>query len=163
MLWPWISREHHIAIVAAMNRTIALLEAQNAILAVRLEQPTPVTVKVEFPPAGHAPPRRRIPESADMTIPKGPVDWAAVDENNPLVMAKLAMEEFGGPVAPHILASWKDRVTRNIRDARNEKKRAGRREAVSSSTIPPNFLRPEAAPHVPQHILDTIEAAEKGV
>ena len=152
---PWISREHHIEVVAAKDALIASLEEQNAVLAERLAEPVSVSVNLpeNFAMVQPAVVRRRKESAPSPVQHKEPVevDWANVNPDNPFIMAELAAQEFGRMLSPIELADWTRRVRQQIVAA---KEQAGRTPKVG--TVGTLETKP-----VPPEIIAKIEAAER--
>ena len=161
MRLPWISREHHEAVTAAKDALIRSLETQNAVLAERLCEP--VKVSVELPkdfaviqPALIRRPRpQKEPEQADVDFPKTIEQWAAIDENDPVALAKLAAHELGPRYTAFAQGQTVRRLRQSIRDAK-KKMAHNRTERGSVSTIVTR--RSE----IPADVAADIAAAERG-
>lgn len=153
-MWPWISREHHQAVIAAKDALIRSLETQNAVLAERLAEPIAVSVQMpeNFALLQPAIVKRKKEAAAGHEAPKEPleVDWANVDANNPFVMAELAAREFGRMLSPVELADWTRRVRHQIRAAKDQ--------SVRTPQIPQ--VGTLATKQVPAHIAEMIDKAE---
>jgi hypothetical protein len=148
---PWISREHHLEVVAAKNALILSLEAQNAVLAERLAEPVAVSVKLpeNFAMVQPAVVRRRKADapSPDAVKEAPEIDWSTVDPDNAATMAMLAVQEFGRMVGPVELDQWARRVKLQIAAS---KMGGGRTPQIGSVGKP-----------IPPEILAEIEAAER--
>ena len=156
MKLPWISREHHLEVVAAKDALIVSLEAQNAVLAERLAEPVSVSVSLpeNFAMVQPALVRRRKENAPSPAAHKQPqeVDWANVDANNPFVMAELASQEFGRMLSPIELSQWTMRVRSQIAAA---KEQIGRTPKIGSVGLL------ETSITVPPDVIAKIEAAER--
>ena len=156
MKLPWISREHHVDVIAAKDALIASLEAQNAVLAERLAEPVAVTVQMpeNFALVQPAIVRRKKNESPSPAEHKDApeVDWANVDVGNPFIMAELAAREFGRLLSPIELSDWSERVRRQVK--------AAKEQGIRTPKIPNAGLLETQPKQVPDHILKAIEQAE---
>ena len=158
MKLPWISREHHLEVVAAKDALIASLEVQNAILAKRIAEPLSVAVQLpeNFALVQPAIVRRRKENQpspdARKTAPE--VDWANVDANNPFIMAELAAQEFGRMLAPIELEQWTVRVRHQIAAA---KEQAGKTPQIGTVGM---LETKQPVKPVPPEILAKIAEAE---
>ena len=172
-----ISREHHNEVVAAKDELIRTLLAQNAVLAVRLEEPIGVTVKL---PDGFAlvqpaivrtkarPTRLEDPDQPEQDI----IDYSNADENDPVVIAKIAAREMGpGPHNAYALGQVVNRIRTHIREARSKKLRdsqtAGNVGTIHT-TEPPEVPQPYIPkPHaedkvqIPDFVQKLIDEAER--
>jgi hypothetical protein len=144
---PWISREHHLEVVAAKDALILLLEAQNAVLAERLAEPISVSVNLpeNFAMVQPAVVRRRKDGApSPVTHRETPeVDWVNVDPDNPFIMAELAAQEFGRMLSPIELSDWTQRVRRRIIDAQEHLSRTpkiGTVGTLETKQVPPEIL-----------------------
>lgn len=161
MRWPWISREHYEAVTAAKDALIRSLEAQNAVLAERLCEP--VKVSVELPkdfaviqPAFIRRPRpQKEPDSPSVDFPKTVEQWAAIDENDPVELAKLAAHELGPRYTAYAQGQTVKRLRQSIRDAKQKVAR-NRTEQGRVATIVTKTSE------VPAEIAADIAAAERG-
>ena len=167
MEWPWVSREHHREVIAAKDALIAMLEAQNAILAVRLEEPIKVSVNMpdDLMMMQPAVVRRRRQDQDEKPVQK-PIDWGNLDENDPAVLAKLAADELGRPVTPYILSQTIGRIKAQIRTAKIERKRnsgeKGQAGTISRSALTEMEAVAQGAEYVPADIRKLVESAERG-
>jgi hypothetical protein len=154
MRLPWISREHHLEVVAAKDALIRSLEVQNAVLAERLAEPVAVTVQMPENFALLQPAivkrRKESPAGPEPHKEAPEVDWANVDPENPFIMAELAAREFGRLLAPIELADWTARVRRQIK--------AAKEQGIRTPQIPQ--VGTLETKQVPAHIKDMIEKAE---
>jgi hypothetical protein len=163
---PWISREHHEAVIAGKDEVILVLQSQNAVLNARLSEP--INVKVELPPPNPASNQVEKQEEYRERKPRPlkEIDYSTLNENDPLQMATLAAEEFGGKLpAPVTLARWYNMV--RMQCAYGRRKRQKQADQTGSvATLEVHELPVEAPvlpqqdPNVPQAILDAIAAAE---
>ena len=170
MKWiPWISREHHEAVVAGKDALIRSLEVQNAVLAERLAEPVKVTV--EFPKrAASVKTADNISPAAKERVkkpkPLQEIDYSTLDERDPVQMARLALEEFGGKLPPaHVLGRWYSQVRMQTLYAKRKKQAQVDQTGNVGTIIVDELPKPtqDAPPSdVPQHILDMITAAEGG-
>ena len=171
MKWiPWISREHHEAVVAGKDALILSLEAQNAVLAERLAEPVKVTV--EFPKRSDRPKQTDSP--AKEKAPRKPkplqeIDYSTLDERDPVQMARLALDEFGGKLPPpHVLGRWYAQVRMQTLYAKRKRQaqtdQMGNVGTIIVDELPKSPEAPQdpSISEVPQHILDLIAAAEGG-
>lgn len=156
MKWPWISREHHLEVVAAKDALIASLEVQNAVLAERLAEPVAVTVQMpeNFTLLQPAVVRRKKEPATGLDSHKEApeVDWANVNANNPFIMAELASREYGRLLSPIELAEWTARVRRQIKAAKDQ--------GIRTPQIPQVGMLETKPREVPAHIAEMIEKAE---
>ena len=163
MRFPWISREHHEDVVAALKAHIRLFEEQNLALLTRLD--APVNVKVELPELLNVPQqlmrRPKRTRQGDGETPERPFDWSLVDVNDDSQMAILAIKELGGPASPYVLAQTVDRIKRHVHSAKQKKAlEILQNGQVGTIEVPtPKVEDPEK--HVPDHIRDLVAAAEK--
>jgi hypothetical protein len=167
MKWPWISREHHAAVVAGKDALIALLEDQNTVLAERLAEPIAVTVTLpeDFAIAQPAQIRRPRPkdEASPNNSPAGstpaPISWDSIDENDLVTIAKIAAQELGGNVNPYVLSRKVESIKSQIRHARRKKNAetptSGRVGTIAAPTSDAETQ------YVPSFIRDMIAEAEK--
>ena len=158
MKWlPWISREHHQAVIACKDALIRSLEVQNAVLVERLAEPIAVTVQMPENFALLQPAvMRRKKEGAAGPQPRKEapeVDWASVDPDNPYIMAQLAAQEYGRMLGPAELADWTLRVRRQIKAAKDQN--------IRTPKIPQIGTLETKQAAVPAHILSAIEEAER--
>lgn len=164
---PWVSRGMHMEVIAAKNEVIHQLQRHVASLEELLKNPAPVQVKVDVQMPEPATPMlvRRTPKtlSDDKAEPKE-VDWAKVDTNNAEVMAKLAIQEFGGIPQPHVLARWQQQVTGLCRAARMKQQRNAATRGETGTIASPATEEEATAQgpkYVPQHVQELIAAAER--
>jgi hypothetical protein len=171
MKWPWVSREQYDAVLAAKDAVIHVLEDQNAVLARRLLIPMEVSVTLPEGFAVQMPAvvgRRPKQQSQDARQPAQETDWASIDENDPVALAKEAAKELRTTVPPHVLARTITQMKMTIRAAKRKKLEATLREGkVGTQTSPSTILTEleaieEGPAYVPQHIRDEIAAAERG-
>lgn len=163
MRWPWISREHYEAVTAAKDALIRSLEAQNAVLAERLCEPVKVNVELpkDFAVIQPALIRRPRPqkelEAAFVDYPNKIEQWAALDENDPVTLAKLAVHELGPTYTPFAQGQCVARLRRSIRDAKQKIARNRTQEGRVSTVVTKQSEKP-----VPVDVAADIEAAERG-
>jgi hypothetical protein len=148
---PWISREHHLEVVAAKDALILSLEAQNSVLAERLAEPISVSVNLpeNFALVQPAVVRnRKVNAPSPDAVKETPeIDWSTVDPDNAATMAMLAVQEFGRMVGPVELDQWSRRVRLQIAAS---KMRGGGAPQIGSVGKP-----------IPPEILAKIKAAER--
>lgn len=172
MKWfPWISREHHEAVIAGKDALIRSLECQNAVLAERLAEPVKVTVefpeRLSAPKAPESPAKEKMPRKAK-ALPE--IDFATLDERDPIQMSALAAQEFGDKLpSPYILQRWYSQVRAQIQYSRRKRQQqADQTGSVGTIIVDPEQVSaagPAAPPpptNVPAHILQLVEAAERG-
>lgn len=159
--FPWVSREMHAAVVAAKDQYISSLEGQIAALEKRLDSPIAVTVEL---PKDFAVIQKAVVEQTSCRRKKtaqpgqlAPIDYAAVNEKDPLQLATLVNYHLGERAEHanryerrHALQS----VLVKIREAREENAR--------KAMLARRPQEPEAVSDAPQHIKDLVAAAEKG-
>ena len=153
-MFGFISREHHVEVVAAKDALIQSLEVQIAVLAEHLAEPVAVTVQLPENFAMVQPAvvrRRQDPSKPNPSKGAKEVDWANVDVNNNFLMAELAAQEYGRMLSPVELADWMTRVRRQVAFAAQQ---AGRTREI------PNVGTLETKP-VPEHIKAKIAEAER--
>ena len=157
MHWPWISREMHEQVVSAKDALIRLLEAQNAVLAVRLEEPIAVTVRLpeNFAMVQPAIVRRKQPQDPESPAKRVETDWASVDENDPVQIAEIAAQELGPGYTPYQLSQCVARIKFHARTAKAER-------AMRSQERGTVGVIQSEEPHVPERIQKIIEDAERG-
>ena len=162
--WPWVSRGMHLEVLAAKNEVIHQLQRHVASLEELIKNPAPVEVKVDFVQNVPPPFVRRIREKKpddSLETPVAPVDWATVNDNDPVQMARLAAEEFGRRLSPHELSEWLRRTKSHIKQVRLEKLKVAA-EKSTETAIPPNLRASEPVPsYIPTHIRAAIEDAER--
>lgn len=171
MRWPWISREQYNDVLAAKNEIIAVLKEQITALDQRLSSPIAVSVNlpegfaVQMPAVVGRRPKR--PQDSNVPSPAGvkEVDWASVDPNDNKEIARLAANELGTMVTPHVLAQTVARIKMNIRSAREDKLRRALTEGKVGTVSRP-LTEEEAieqgAEYVPSDIRKLVESAERG-
>jgi hypothetical protein len=160
--FPWVSREMHQEVVAAKDQLIASLREQIAALGKRLDAPVAVTVELpkDFaviqPAVVDAPGRRR----KQPTSPVSPIDYAEVNENDPVQLQTLVNYHLGERAGK--ANRWEKRqildgILVKISAARGDKMR----KAMLQATAARNGETPDPQ-NVPQHLVDLIETAAKG-
>lgn len=171
MRFPWVSREQHTAVVAAKDEIIAVLKEQIAALDQRLSAPISVSVNlpegfaVQMPAVvGRRPKRQQDPNASSPAVVKE-VDWANVNEKDNEALARIAADELGTVVAPHVLAQTVARIKMNIRSARADKLRKSLTEGKVGTVSRP-LTEAEAveqgSEYVPAEIRKLVESAERG-
>jgi hypothetical protein len=166
--FPFISREHHDDVIRAKDEVILALQSQIAVLNARLSEPINVKVEMPAPVATPTPAASTDVEKRDKKPkPLQEIDYSTLNEKDPVQMAALAAEEFGGRIpAPAVLARWYTMVQMScIHGRRKRQQQANQTGSVATLEV---HLLPEQAPvlprdpNVPQAILDAIAAAERG-
>ena len=150
---PWISREHHAAVIAGKDEVIKILEAANAALLARLGEPVNVAVSVKLPedlvllqPAVV----RKKREKAETEPARQTFDLTLLDENDPKALALYAAHEVGHPMDPYTLNAYITRLKVAITRAKNRRRE---REVDDLES---------AGPPAPQAIIDRVNAAARG-
>jgi len=171
MRWlPWVSREHHTDVVAAKDRLIASLEAQNAVLAERLAEPVAVTVTLPkdfavLQPAVVQRPATRGKKRADAAEP---VNYADMDETNHAQLAATVITQLGSRAKT--ANNWERRqILSSLIIQIRAAKAARLRDQINAEvgwmegSTAPSAQPPAAAQHqdVPLHIRELIEQAEE--
>jgi hypothetical protein len=174
MKWPWISREQYDAVLSAKEEIVQSLKDQNAILSARLSAPIAVSVSL---PEGFAiqqaaivgrRPRRQDEDSVHPVPILKEIDWANVDENDNESVARIAAQELGAPVPPHVLARTVAQIKFNIRSARADKIRNALKEGKVGTMSRHVEARTEeeaiaqGSNYIPKEIIQLVENAERG-
>jgi hypothetical protein len=170
MKWPWISRGQYEAVLAAKDEIIVVLKAENTALSERLS--TPIAVSVSLPegfavqmPAVVARRPKRQDSDAPSSASVKEIDWANVNENDNEAMARIAAQELGGPVAPHVLARTVAQIRLNIRTARADKFRRSLQEGrvgTQSRPLTEEEAIAQGPEYVPAEIRKLVDSAERG-
>jgi hypothetical protein len=170
MRFPWVSREQYDAVLAAKEQVIAELKVQITALEQRLS--APISVSVNLPegfavqmPAVVA--RRKQRQDQDIPSPAAPkpIDWANVNENDKEAIARIAAQELGGPVPPHVLSRTVSQIKMNIRSAKAEKLRKSLTEGrvgTQSRPLTEEEAIEQGPAYVPAEIRKLVESAERG-
>lgn len=167
---PWVSRGQYDAVVAAKDEIIEVLKAQNAALGARLSAPVEVSVNlpedfaVQMPAVIARRSKRQDQDTTRHPVVKE-IDWANVDENDKEAIARIAAQELGGPVPPHVLARTVSQIKLNIRTARSDKFRKSLQEGrvgTQSRPLTEEEAIEQGATYVPSEIRRLVESAEKG-
>jgi hypothetical protein len=171
MRFPWVSREQHTAVVAAKDEIIAVLKEQITSLDNRLSAPIAVSVNlpegfaVQMPAVVGRRTKRLQDQNAQSPAGVKEVDWANVNENDNEAVARIAAQELGEVVPPHVLARTVAQIKMNIRSARADKLRKALTEGKVGTVSRP--LTEEEAieqgeKYVPADIRKLVESAERG-
>lgn len=171
MGFSWVSRGQYDAVLAAKDEIIAVLKAQIAVLDQRMSTPISVSVNlpegfaVQMPAVVGRRPKRQQDTNAPSPAGVKEVDWANVDPNDNEALARIAADELGTVVAPHILAQTVARIRTNIRTARAQKLRQSLTEGKVGTVSRP-LTEEEAieqgSEYVPSEIRKLVESAERG-
>lgn len=171
MRFPWVSRGQYNAVVAAKDEMIAILKEQIATLDQRLSAPISVSVNlpegfaVQMPAVVGRRPKRQQDQNASSPAGVKEVDWANVNENDNEAVARIAAQELGEIVAPHVLARTVSQIKMNIRSARADKLRKALTEGKVGTVARP-LTEEEAveqgSEYVPTEIRKLVESAERG-
>lgn len=171
MRWPWISREQYNDVLAAKDEVIAVLKGQIVALDQRLSAPISVSVNlpegfaVQMPAVVGRRPKRPQDQNAPSPAGVKEIDWANVNENDNEALARIAADELGTVVAPHVLAQTVARIRTTIRTARAQKLRQSLTEGKVGTVTRP-LTEEEAieqgAEYVPADIRKLVESAERG-
>ena len=170
---PWVSRGQYDAVLVAKDEVIALLKAQVVALDQRIASPIAVSVSlpdgfaVQMPAVVSRRPKPQQDQNSPRPAAVKEVDWANVDENNNESVARIAAQELGGPVAPHVLARTVNQIKMNIRTAKAEKLRKSLTEGRVGTQARPVPITEEDAieqgsAYVPAEIRKLVESAERG-
>lgn len=171
MGFPWVSRGQYDAVLAAKDEIIAVLKAQIAVLDHRLSVPIAVSVNlpegfaVQMPAVVGRRPKRQQDANAPSPAGVKEVDWANVDPNDNEALARIAANELGTVVAPHILAQTVARIRTNIRTARAQKLRQSLTEGKVGTVSRPlteDEAIEQGSEYVPSEIRKLVESAERG-
>lgn len=171
MALPWVNRGQYDAVLAAKDEMIAVLKAQIAVLDQRLSAPISVSVNLPEGFAVQMPAvvgrRKKQLQDADSKHIVGvkEVDWANVDPNDNEALARIAADELGTVVAPHILAQTVARIRTNIRTARAQKLRQSLTEGKVGTVSRPlteGEAIEQGSEYVPSEIRKLVESAERG-
>ena len=172
MRFPWVSRGQYEDVVAAKDETIAFLKEQYAALAVRLDAPLNVSVSlpegfaVQMPAVvGRRPKRQQDQDAQRPAAGVKEIDWANVNENDNEAVARIAAQELGEVVPPHVLARTVQQIKMNIRTARAEKLRKSLTEGKVGTVSRPQTEEEaieQGAAYVPSEIRKLVESAERG-
>lgn len=171
MRWPWISRGQYNDVLAAKNEIIAVLKEQIAALDQRLSAPIAVSVTLPEGFAVQMPAvvgrRTKRPQDQNAPSPAGvkEIDWANIDPNDHEAIARIAAQEHGEIVPPHVLARTVANIKMNIRTARAQKLRQSLTEGKVGTVARP-LTEEEAieqgSDYVPSKIRKLVDSAEKG-
>jgi hypothetical protein len=168
--WPWISREHHDDVIRAKDAQIRWQQETIFALEARISAPVAVTVKLPEDFAVLAPAavelRRRRP--VDTSTPgkeqSAEPDWANLDINDNVALAKAAAYELGGPASPYVLAQTIRQIKAQATRAKAEKLRRTLEEANVGTIATAEAGTANAQPdYVPENIRKRIEQASEGV
>lgn len=171
MKFPWISRGQYDAVVAAKDEIIGVLKEQNATLARRLSHPIAVSVSlpegfaVQMPAVVSRRPKKQQDQNASSPAGVKQIDWANVDENDNEALARIAAQELGEVVPPHVLARTVQQIKMNIRTARLDKLRKSLTEGKVGTVGRPQTEEEaveQGAVYVPSDIRKLVESAERG-
>jgi hypothetical protein len=171
MRFPWVSREQHTAVVAAKDEIIAVLKGQIVSLEQRLSAPISVSVNlpegfaVQMPAVVGRRPKRQQDQNASSPAGVKEVDWANVNENDNEAVARIAAQELGEVVAPHVLARTVAQIKMNIRSARADKLRKALTEGKVGTVSRPlteEETIEQGSEYVPSEIRKLVENAERG-
>lgn len=171
MRWPWISRGQYNDVLAAKNEVIAALKEQIVALDQRLSVPISVSVNlpegfaVQMPAVVGRRSKRQQDPNAPSPAGVKEVDWANINPNDNEAIARIAAQELGEVVAPHVLARTVAQIKMNIRSAREDKLRKALTEGKVGTVSRP--LTEEEAieqgpEYVPSEIRKMVESAERG-
>jgi hypothetical protein len=178
MSFPWVSREMHDAVLAERERVIVALRAQIAMLEKRLLDPIPVTVTLpkDFaviqPAVVQSPTRKKKKKDRgedSLTAAASHVDLASLDENDTHTLMVIAVGKNGRRAANEFeMRQWVRTLKVEIQAAKAAKRR---RESLEQDEPAEKQIELQAgddldAPvddaHIPAHIREQIEAAERG-
>jgi hypothetical protein len=144
--WPWVSRE----VLTAKDELIAHLREEISLLRAN---PVPMNVHVDLPEGmvltQPAVMRRRRPDQQEKPAEQ-PIDYANIDENDPLQMAVLATRELGPTPNKYVLNQF-------LRQARVQI--AAAREAKQRPVEPAQVVAPK---EMPDAIRQMIQMADSG-
>lgn len=170
MGWPWVSRGQYDAVLMAKDEMIALLKEQIAALDQRLAAPISVSVNlpegfaVQMPAVVGRRPKRQQDQNASSPAGVKEVDWANIDPNDNKAIARIAAQELGEVVAPHVLARTVGQIKSHIRSARADKLRKALTEGKVGTVSRP-LTEEEAveqgSEYVPSEIRKLVESAER--
>lgn len=172
--FPFVSREHHSAVLLERDRVIVALKETISILERRLLQPVPVTVQLPkdfavIQPAVVQQPRVKK-KRGEVIAPSGErIDLADVDENNLQLLGVLAIQKYGRRAHNSYEGSqWIRGMQTEIRAAKSAKRR---REAKEKTAPPPEVAQLQEGieldedvdeSKVPCEVLERIHQAERG-
>jgi hypothetical protein len=162
MRLPFISREHHEAVLAAKDALIRTLEVQNAALLNRLAQDIHIDMKM---PEGERP-ADASPEAAN--VQRGPrrkalqIDWSRVNEDDPEELARIAAAEIGTQVPPYALSRYISSLKTNIKRAKLHKQLEAAKTGSVATLVTVVDPEPIDEESIPQDIKDRIAEAERG-
>lgn len=171
MRFPWVSREQHTAVIAAKDEVIAVLKEQIASLDQRLSTPLSVSVNlpegfaVQMPAVVGRRPKRQQDQNASSPAGAKEVDWANIDPNDNEAVARIAAQELGEVVPPHVLARTVAQIKMNIRSARADKLRKALTEGKVGTVSRPmteEEAMEQGEKYVPSEIRKLVESAERG-
>jgi hypothetical protein len=166
----WVSRGQYDAVLAAKDELIQSLKEEKAALVARLAAPISVSVSlpegfaVQMPAVVGRRPKRQDKESAHSPNAKE-IDWANVNENDNEAIARIAAQELGTAVPPHVLSQTVARIKSQIRNAKAEKFRRSLQEGKVGTQSRPATEEEAIAQgpaYVPEEIRRLVESAERG-
>ena len=167
MRLPWINREHHDDVVRAQQDLILYLKGRISALENRVPEPVAVTVKLPDDLAMVSPAllRRRIPAGTSAPAPvKAPkpeaINWANVNVEDPVELAKIAADELGFVPTPYVLSQTIQRIKTHAQRERVSKLFKTQEKGKVGTINPPES--PVGSDYLPAHIKEMIETAEKG-
>jgi hypothetical protein len=171
MKWPFVSRGQYEAVIAAKDEIIGVLREQNTAIASRLSAPIAVSVSlpegfaVQMPAVVSKRPSKRQDQDSQRPAAVKEIDWANVNENDNEAVARIAAQELGGPVPPHVLARTVAQIKMNVRSARADKLRKSLTEGKVGTQARPlteDEAIEQGSAYVPSEIRKLVESAERG-
>lgn len=171
MRFPWVSRGQYDAVLAVKDEMIAGLKEQMSALEQRMAAPIEVSVKlpdgfvIQTPAVVSRRSRPQLDQSSPNPSGVKEIDWANVNENDNEAIARIAAQELGGTVPPHVLARTVSQIKMNIRSAKADKVRKALTEGrvgTLSRPLTEDEAIEQGSRYIPADIRELVANAERG-